>query len=103
MLQQHALALGRMTVQERVCTLLVTLMDAKQSFAAKDVNYGGPHHIHMPMTRAEIGDYLGLSLETVCRTVTDLRRKNVIRIGHHHGDVTIVQTIRPRQLAGFCD
>lgn len=55
-------------------------------------------NLHLPMTRGEIGDYLGLSLETVCRTLTDLKRKGVIEIGSHHGDVVVNSLRRLKRL-----
>jgi CRP/FNR family transcriptional regulator len=32
------------------------------------------------MTRQEIADYLGLTIETVSRVVSDLKRRGVIRV-----------------------
>jgi CRP/FNR family transcriptional regulator len=34
--------------------------------------------IQLPLTRTEVADYLGLSLETVSRTITKLKRKGLI-------------------------
>ena len=36
--------------------------------------------IRLPISRAEIGSYLGLTLETVSRTLAKLEQRNVIRI-----------------------
>ena len=41
-------------------------------------------HIHVPMTRHDIADYLGLTTETVSRTFTQLRDQNVIRSVNQH-------------------
>ncbi len=35
--------------------------------------------IAVPMSRTDIGDYLGLTTETVSRTITSLKTSNVIR------------------------
>lgn len=98
--QEHALALGRMTAQEKVCVLLSRFV-GKRPIATLEKHFGGlDFHIQLPMTRGEIGDYLGLSLETVCRTLTDLQRKGVIGIGQHHGDVVVHSMKRLQRLAG---
>jgi CRP-like cAMP-binding protein len=98
--QEHALALGRMTAQEKVCVLLCRFA-GKRPIATLEKHFGGlDFHIQLPMTRGEIGDYLGLSLETVCRTLTDLQRKGVIGIGQHHGDIAIFNMKRLQHLAG---
>ena len=34
----------------------------------------------LPMTRAEVGDYLGLTIETVSRCFTKLRKANIISL-----------------------
>ena len=36
--------------------------------------------VAVPITRADIGDFLGLTTETVSRTFTQLKRKGVITI-----------------------
>lgn len=97
-LQEHALALGRMTALEKVSSLLVRF--ARQIADPEARASGNLLRIHLPMTRGEIGDYLGLSLETVCRTLTELQRRNVIEIGAHHGDVIVHGLRQLRRLAG---
>ncbi len=39
---------------------------------------GAPGQIRLPMTRGEIADYLGLTLETVSRALSDLKRRGVL-------------------------
>lgn len=88
---EHILALGRMSAEERVCHLLDRLAGAfgKRCDAT---GKGLPQAIQLrvPLTRGEIGDYLGLSLETVCRTMTTLQKQGLLRAGPHHGDVTLL-------------
>ena len=36
--------------------------------------------LHLPMTRADIADYLGLTIETVSRTLTALRSDGIIEV-----------------------
>jgi CRP/FNR family transcriptional regulator, nitrogen fixation regulation protein len=39
-----------------------------------------PDHVDLPMSRQDIADYLGLTIETVSRTLTDLENKKVISL-----------------------
>jgi CRP-like cAMP-binding protein len=55
-------------------------------------------HLDLPMSRSDIGDYLGLSSETVSRTFTALRRQRLIAI---EGRSIILQDVEAlRALAG---
>ena len=40
--------------------------------------------VRLPMSRGDIGDYLGLSLETVSRTFTVLRDHGLIKLTDAH-------------------
>jgi CRP/FNR family transcriptional regulator, anaerobic regulatory protein len=77
-MHDHVVTLGRKTAQERVCTLILKLRDIEHPPVAED---GGEGAIALPMTRTEIADYLGLTLETVCRTLTDLNRRKLVEQG----------------------
>jgi CRP-like cAMP-binding protein len=97
----HLLALGRKTAQERLCQLLLRLArDAGDRRHAASAERCGPVRLHVPLTRGEMGDYLGLSLETVCRTMSALQQQNLIRVGPRQGDVTIFALDEMRRLAG---
>ena len=101
-MHQHALTLGRKTAEERVCTLLMLFAEANIGFVDQDgpVPRGGLA-LDVPMTRGEMGDYLGLSLETVCRTLSDMQQKAVIEIGRKQGEVRIRNLRRLRELASL--
>lgn len=74
--QNHLLMLGRQTAKERVASFLL-LMSEKHKPDAK----GG---IDIPMSRQDIADYLGLTIETVCRALSDLKRARIITIPNRH-------------------
>ncbi len=76
--QEHMLILGRQTAEERLCSFLLHL-------GKRAPHRGEPSNpIHLPMPRADIGDYLGLSLETVSRTFSILRDQGLIRLTDAH-------------------
>ncbi len=94
-MHEHALSLGRKTAEERVATLLTR-------FAAHaKINKYHMMSIDLPLTRGEMGDYLGLSLETVCRVLALLQKQTVIEIGRRHGEIIIVNLARLRRIASL--
>jgi CRP/FNR family nitrogen fixation transcriptional regulator len=68
--QNHMLLLGRKNAQERIAAFLLE-MSARLSRAGE---------IELPMSRQDIADYLGLTIETVSRTLTQLERDGLIGI-----------------------
>lgn len=70
--QEQMLLLGRKTARERVATFLVVL---RQRLCAK----GNRSPLFtLPMNRSDIADFLGLTIETVSRTMTGLKREGLI-------------------------
>lgn len=70
--QNHLLTLARKTATERVASFLVELSDQ----AARRGNCAT--RLWIPMSRQAIADHLGLTLETVSRVFSQLRRKGTI-------------------------
>lgn len=68
--QEHLLVLGRQNAIERVAAFLVDMTERQ----------GGLRQVDLPMSRLDIGDYLGLTIETVSRVFTRLKDKGVIRL-----------------------
>ena len=66
--EDHMLLLGRKTAMERVATFLLE-MDRRLAVAGM---------MALPMCRRDIGDYLGLTLETVSRTLSQLHSQGVL-------------------------
>ncbi|CAA7611487.1 Transcriptional activatory protein AadR [Candidatus Terasakiella magnetica] len=71
--QEQMLLLGRKTAREKVATFLVKLA-SRASRTGDPI----PAQVALPMSRADIADYLGLTIETVSRTFTQLRRDAII-------------------------
>jgi CRP/FNR family transcriptional regulator, anaerobic regulatory protein len=72
--QEQMLLLGRKTARERVASFLRTLATrAERRGLSAD-------SLHLPMTRTDIADYLGLTTETVSRVFSELRRKGRINL-----------------------
>lgn len=68
--QEHLLVLGRQSAMERVAAFLVEMAERQ----------GGLRQVDLPMSRLDIGEYLGLTIETVSRVFTRLKEKGVIRL-----------------------
>lgn len=70
--QDQMLLLGRKTAEEKLASFLWIL-----SRRAMLKEFDG-QTIDLPMTRMDMADYLGLTIETVSRSFSALKRKNVI-------------------------
>jgi len=72
--QEQMLLLGRKTAAERIASFLVVL--------SRRAKAGGrtTNPVHLPMSRSDIADYLGLTTETVSRTFTKLKIGGLIEL-----------------------
>ena len=87
--ENHMLLLGRKTSLERVATFLIE-MDKRLTAAGV---------MPLPMSRRDIADYLGLTLETVSRVLSRLHELDIIGfIGSNQRQIILLDR---RQLAGF--
>jgi CRP/FNR family nitrogen fixation transcriptional regulator len=68
--ESRMLLLGRKTAQERVASFLVEMDD----------RCGGKGMIDLPMSRRDVADYLGLTLETVSRAISQMRASGLLRL-----------------------
>lgn len=94
-LHDHAVLLGRKSAVERVATYILELIPAQSG-----ERLSGPvTAIRVLMTRSEIADYLGLTLETVSRGFSQLKRDGVIAYDRPDGPMT-VDLRRLRRLTG---
>lgn len=72
------LLLGRKTAQEKIATFLSIL--ARRAAALENTPLDTALQFELPLTREAIGDYLGLTIETVSRQITGLRKAGVIEL-----------------------
>ena len=68
--QDHMLLLGRKSALEKIATFLLDMADRT----------GGSGILDLPMSRTDIADHLGLTIETVSRSFTQLERQGVIAL-----------------------
>jgi CRP/FNR family nitrogen fixation transcriptional regulator len=87
--ENHMLLLGRKTATEKVAAFLIE-MDGR--LAATGV-------MILPMSRRDIGDYLGLTVETVSRALSEMRRAGVLDFkGKNQREIVI---LNHQRLAAF--
>jgi CRP/FNR family transcriptional regulator, nitrogen fixation regulation protein len=72
--QTRMLLLGRMTASERVASFLLEISERQDT----------PRALELAMSRNDIADYLGLTIETVCRVLSGFRRDGAIAIPTPH-------------------
>jgi CRP/FNR family transcriptional regulator len=87
------ISIGQQSALERVAAFLVAL-DRRTGEAESNGSV-----IRLPMRRSDIADFLGLTIETVSRTLTKLRVMQVIEIVNGT-EVHLRSRARLEQLAG---
>jgi CRP/FNR family transcriptional regulator, nitrogen fixation regulation protein len=66
----HMVLLGRKTAQEKIATFLLDIAQ----------RVPGDSRFDLPMQRSDIADHLGLTIETVSRTLTQFARDGLIKL-----------------------
>jgi CRP/FNR family transcriptional regulator, nitrogen fixation regulation protein len=79
--------LGRMTASERIANFLLEMNQRLLRASSDPV-------IELPMCRTDMADYLGLTIETVSRGLSELRKRGVIAV-----ERTRIAIQNPRALA----
>jgi len=77
--QDHMLLLGRKSAMEKIATFLLDMADR----VAED------DHMDLPMSRTDIADHLGLTIETVSRSLTQLERQGIIELPAHRRTIML--------------
>lgn len=93
--QDHMVLLGRKSAEERLCSFFLMLARRQAKAAAPRVI------LDLPMSRQDIADFLGLTIETVSRNITRLTSMGVISpVGRHSIELRVNKLAL---LAGDCD
>lgn len=87
------LSLNTLSAEQRVATLLLEL-----GARLHDLGFS-PTHFVLRMTRAEIGSFLGLQLETVTRAMTQLHERGLIEVRRR--EIRLLDTQGLRGLIGL--
>jgi len=88
--QDQMLLLGRKTAEERVVSFLLAI-HRKRARGAE---------IELPMSRQDMADYLGLTIETVSRMMTSLTRRGLIAATGGRHTVTLRKLSTLREISG---
>ena len=71
-MRDHVVMLGRQTARARVASFLAYLVHRAGAAEGSTVE--------LPMGRQDIADYLGLTIETVCRVLSQMKRSRLINL-----------------------
>ncbi|SDX49651.1 CRP/FNR family transcriptional regulator, anaerobic regulatory protein [Ruegeria halocynthiae] len=76
--REWMLVLGRKTAREKIASLLSII--ARRDASLHHSGMAGPIVFDLPLTREAMADYLGLTLETVSRQISALKKDQVITL-----------------------
>ncbi len=86
--QDHMMLLGRKTAKERIASFLLGLAERLDAAGVVD----------LPMSRTDIADHLGLTVESVSRSLTQLERAGIIELPAHRRTVVLRDKAALRRL-----
>jgi CRP/FNR family transcriptional regulator len=91
-MREHSLMmlLGSMNAEERLAAFLVNL---SQRYAARGYS---DREFHLRMSRAEIGSYLGMKLETVSRTFSAFQAQRFLEVDKRHVRIIDMEGLKRR-------
>jgi len=98
--REWMLLLGRKSAQEKLASFLMILVRRTASLTKQPVHAG--MEVQIPLTREAIAEFLGLTIETVSRQFTQLRRAGIIELVDRRA-IIVRDLRRLRELAGDGD
>lgn len=86
--QELITLLSKKNAKQRIATLILTI-------SARNANRGLSNEVlNLPMSRKEIGNYLGLTVETVSRTLTQLNQNQIIATNNKEVHILDMEALR---------
>lgn len=92
---EHMMMLGRSSAEERVAWFLWKVVRGREGAARRRNESSVAPSRHLAMSRRDMADFLGLTIETISRTIGVFRRQGLIRLL----SAREVEILRPQQLA----
>lgn len=86
--QQLITLLSKNNADQRIASLLLSISARNQSRGLS------PEEFYLPMSRSDIGNYLGLTIETVSRVMGRLHKQKVIQLDKKHVLITDMPALR---------
>jgi CRP/FNR family transcriptional regulator len=77
--REWMLLLGRKTAREKIASL-IAIIARRDAELRSALLRNGQLSVDLPLTRESMADYLGLTLETVSRQISALKREGIIRL-----------------------
>lgn len=84
--EQWQTVLGSGSAEEKVAFLL---SDLHHRLSARGAGRNGP--VRIPLTQRDIGEYVGLTLPHVCRTIATLRERGLVDV--HYGSIDVIDPL----------
>lgn len=92
--QRHLLLLDNTKAEERLAGFLLGL---SRRFAARGYS---PTQFSLRMTREEIGDYLGLTIETISRLLSRFQKEELVHVKNK--EIKITDLVRLKEMVNRC-
>jgi len=92
---QHMLMLlGKRTAEERLASFLLSLSTRYKQRGLSETEF------NLPMSRQDIGNYLGLAIETVSRLFAQFQDKEILKVNRRQ--ITILNLDRLKAMVEGC-
>ena len=92
-MQDHLVLLGQKSATERLASFLLRIAGRIGTASGRHICFD------LPMSRTDIGDFLGMSVETVSRAMTHLRTAGMVQLPKPDR----VRLVDPAALSGFAE